>query len=119
VSNKFLLPVVNFITIFFNIEIQTNKPEQASMIGSLDSCGLCYKNIMIVNDTSEVLLQVVASPTIVILTTLEVSFMLLENIYSTDVTHGDHHLRPSYFHSKGCWHHPKILELTEKANQGQ
>jgi len=29
------------------------------------------------------MLQVVASPTIVILMTLEVSFMLLENIYST------------------------------------
>jgi hypothetical protein len=35
------------------------------------------------------LLQVVVSPTIVILTTLEVSFMLLANIYSTGITHED------------------------------
>jgi hypothetical protein len=33
------------------------------------------------------MLQVVASPTIVILTTLEVSFMLLDNIYTTGVTY--------------------------------
>ncbi len=39
------------------------------------------------------MLQVVASHTIVILMTLEVSFMLLENIYSTGVTHDDHHMR--------------------------
>ncbi len=37
---------------YFNIEIQTSKLEQASMTGSLDSCVLYYKNIMIVNDTS-------------------------------------------------------------------
>jgi hypothetical protein len=30
---------------------------------------------------------------IVILTTLGVSFMLLENIYSTDFIHDDHHLQ--------------------------
>jgi len=33
------------------------------------------------------MLQVVASPTIVILMTLEVSFILLENIYSTGITY--------------------------------
>jgi hypothetical protein len=38
------------------------------------------------------MLQVVASPMIIILMTLEVSFMLLANIYSTDVTHDDHHV---------------------------
>ncbi len=38
------------------------------------------------------MLQVVASPTIVILTTLEVSFMLLANIYSGGVTHDDCHV---------------------------
>ncbi len=46
-------------------------------------CGLYYEHITIVNDNFIVvrmLLQVVASPTIVILMTLEVSFMLLENI---------------------------------------
>ncbi len=44
---------------------------------------------MIVNEDARVvrmMLQVVASPMIVILTTLEVSFMLLENIYSTVIT---------------------------------
>jgi hypothetical protein len=38
-----------------------------------------------------VTLKVVASPRIVILTTLEVSFTLLENIYSTGITHDDCH----------------------------
>jgi hypothetical protein len=37
-------------------------------------------------------LQVVASPTIIILTTLEVSFMHLAIIYSTGVTYDDHHV---------------------------
>ncbi len=37
-------------------------------------------------------LKVVASPTIIILTALEVSFMLLANIYSRGVTHDDRHL---------------------------
>jgi hypothetical protein len=48
---------------------------------------------------TEVILQVVASPMIVILMTLEVSYMLQENIYSTGVTHDDCHLRLSYFYS--------------------
>jgi hypothetical protein len=43
-------------------------------------------------ESSKVTLQVVASPMIVILTTLEVSFMLLENIYDTGITHDDHHI---------------------------
>ncbi len=38
-------------------------------------------------DSSEVMLHVVASPMIAILMTREVSFTLLENIYSTDITH--------------------------------
>jgi hypothetical protein len=49
---------------------------------------------MIVNDDSQVIgmmLQVVVSATTVILTTLEVSFMLLKNIYGTSITHDDHH----------------------------
>jgi len=53
------------------------------------SCGLYNKHITIVNDDSVMTLQVVASPTIVILTTLEVSFMLLANIYSRGVTRDD------------------------------
>jgi hypothetical protein len=56
------------------------------------ACGLYYKHITIVNDDSIMMLQVVASPTIVILTTLEVSFMLLANIYGRGVTHDIHHV---------------------------
>jgi len=51
--------------------------------------------MMIVNDDFRVVrmrLQVVVSPTIVILTTLEVSFLLLENIYSTGFTHDNSHI---------------------------
>jgi hypothetical protein len=55
-------------------------------------CGLYYKHIMIVNDDSIMTLQVVASPTIVILTTLEVSFMLLAKIYSRGITHDNRHV---------------------------
>jgi hypothetical protein len=52
-------------------------------------------------ELSEVTLQIVVSPTIIILTTLEVSFMVLEHIYSTGVTHDDRHLLSSYFYSTG------------------
>jgi len=52
-------------------------------------------------DPSEVALQVVASPTIVILTNLEVSFTLQKNIDSTGITHYTRHLRLSYFYSTG------------------
>ncbi len=38
-------------------------------------------------------LQVVASPTIIILTTLEVSVMLLANIYSRGINHEDRHVK--------------------------
>jgi len=38
------------------------------------------------------MLQVVVSPTIVILTTLEVSFMLLANVFTRGITHDDHHV---------------------------
>ncbi len=44
-------------------------------------------------------LQVAASPTIVILTDLESSFTLLENIYSTSITYDHRHLRLLYFYS--------------------
>jgi hypothetical protein len=54
--------------------------------------GLYYKHSMIVNDDSIMTLQVEASPTIIILTTLEVPFMLLANIYSTGITHDDCHV---------------------------
>ncbi len=57
-----------------------------------DICGLYYKHITIVNDNSIMMLQVVASPTIIVLMTLEVSFMLLANIYSRGITHDDHHV---------------------------
>jgi hypothetical protein len=54
--------------------------------------GLYYKHITIVNDDSIMMLQVVASPMIVILMTLEVSFMLLSNIYSRGITHDDRNI---------------------------
>jgi hypothetical protein len=50
---------------------------------------------MTVNDDSRVVritLQYVTSTTIIILTTLEVSFMLLDNVYSTGITHDDRHM---------------------------
>jgi hypothetical protein len=61
------------------------------MSHSTGTCALKYIiHLTIVNDDSIVrtmMLQVVASPTIVIMTTPEVSFMLPENIYSTGVTY--------------------------------
>ncbi len=56
------------------------------------SSGLYYKHITIINDESIMMLQVVASPMIAILMTLEVSSMLLANIYRRGVTHGDRHV---------------------------
>ncbi len=56
---------------------------------SITISGLYYKHITIVNDDSMMTLQVVASPTIIILTTLEVSFMLLANIYGRGITYDD------------------------------
>jgi hypothetical protein len=64
-------------------------------------CGLYYKDIIIANDDSRVIrmmLQVVASPMIVILTTLEVSFML---IYSTGITYDCHLQSSKYSYSTG------------------
>ncbi len=46
----------------------------------------------------------------------EVSFMLLASIYSTGITHDDHHLRSSYFYSTGhrflsiCVMSPKVAK---------
>jgi len=68
---------------------------------STGSSGLYYKHFMILNAKSTVvrmMLQVVVSPMIVILTTLEVSFMHLENIFSTRVTHD---ICQKYFYSTG------------------
>jgi hypothetical protein len=50
---------------------------------------------------SQVTLQVVASPFIIILTILEMSSIVLGNIYSTGITHDDHHLQLPYFYSTG------------------
>ncbi len=52
-------------------------------------------------ESSQVMLQVVASPTIIILMTLEVSFMLQGNSYSRGVTHDNRHLQSSYFYITG------------------
>jgi hypothetical protein len=54
-------------------------------------------------ELSEGMLQAVASPTIITLMNLKVSFMLLKNIYSTGLTHDYHHLRSSYFYSTYHW----------------
>ncbi len=48
-------------------------------------------------ESREVIPQHEASLMMAILTTLEVSFMILENIYSTGITHDNCHLRLSYF----------------------
>ncbi len=56
-------------------------------------CGLYYKHITILDDNSRVIkmtLQIVASPIIIILMTLEVTFMILENIYI--FTNNDNHV---------------------------
>jgi hypothetical protein len=58
-----------------------------------------YKHFTIVNDNSRVvkmMLQIVASPMIIILMTLQVSFMLLVNIYSTGITHDNRHITIVY-----------------------
>ncbi len=52
-------------------------------------------------ESSEVMLQVVVSPMIVILMTPEVSFTLLANINSTGITYDDRHLCLSYSYSAG------------------
>jgi hypothetical protein len=51
----------------------------------------------------------VASPMIVILMALDVSIMLLENIYSTGFTHDDRHIRSSYFYSTATSHVLKLF----------
>jgi hypothetical protein len=77
----------------------------ASRINQLpvsSTSGLYYKNIRIVNDTSRVIRSDAPSCGItIILTTLEVSFMVIENIYSTGVPHDDCHLQSLYFYSTG------------------
>ncbi len=74
---------------------------QLSHFYSTSPCGQCYKDITIVNDTIGLSVQVVASPTIIIQMTLEVSCMLQENIYGTEITHADRHLQLSHFYCTG------------------
>ncbi len=50
------------------------------------------------------MLKVVASPMIVILTPLGVSFMLLANIFSRGITRDDHHVTIIIY----SWHRPQI-----------
>jgi hypothetical protein len=66
--------------------------QRFNLIPNRNITGLYYKHITIINDNSIMMLQVVASQTIIILITLEVSFMLLANIYSKGVTHDDCHV---------------------------
>jgi hypothetical protein len=54
-------------------------------------------------ELSEVMLQVVASPMIIILTILVVSLTLLKNTYCTGVTHDHRQLRSLYFYIAGHW----------------
>jgi hypothetical protein len=68
------------------------RPFQPSLMYVDKTSGLYYKHVTIITDNSIMTLQVVASPMIVILPTLEVSFMLLANIYSRGVTHDIHHV---------------------------
>ncbi len=66
--------------------------------------GLYYKNIVMVNGTSRVVISDApscGSPKIVILPTLKESFMLSENIYSTGIIDYNIHLQSSYFYSTG------------------
>jgi hypothetical protein len=76
---------------------------------------------MIANDTFRVIRmmpQLGASLTIIILMTLEVSFMLivtsimlLDNIYSTGITHDNCHLQSSYFYSTLVFIGYKIIQI--------
>ena len=75
------------------------------MIGDISTSGLYYKHITIVNDDFRVVrmtLQVVASPMIVILTTLEVSFMPLKIIYSKGIIHDERHRTIIMYLLYGC-----------------
>jgi hypothetical protein len=55
-----------------------------------DTCGLDYKNMTIVNDDCTTIWSITLESSIIL---LELSIMLLENIYSTGVTHDDRHLQ--------------------------
>ncbi len=59
-----------------------------------DFSSFYYEHITIVNDSRVVrmTLQVVVSPITVILMAIEVSLMLLENIYITSITHEDYYI---------------------------
>jgi hypothetical protein len=66
--------------------------------------GLYYKNIVMVNDTSRVVISDApscGSPKIVILPTLKESFTLSENNSCTGITDYNIHLQSSYFYSTG------------------
>ncbi len=76
---------------------------QSYKISLIVNCGLYYKHIRIVNDDFLMMLKVVASPTIVILMNLEVSFILLANIYSRGVTHDDRHETIITYLNTGPW----------------
>ncbi len=73
-------------------------------VGTLRS-GQYYKQLMIVINDPRVIRttpQIVASPMIAVLMTLVVSFTLLENIYSTNVTHNSCHMTiVIYFYNTG------------------
>jgi hypothetical protein len=71
--------------------------------------------LLVFNYTSRVLIMLLESSIML----LESSIMLLQNIYSTDITHDDCHLRSSYFYSSGhkiVWNYGS---LTEEASSVQ
>jgi hypothetical protein len=76
------------------------------------SCGLYYKHTTIVNDDSRVIrmtLQVVASPTIVILMTLEAPMVIiLMTLESTGITYNCHLQSSKYFYITGYRRHYNI-----------
>ncbi len=92
--------IFKFIKYFKNLRTILSKehPQLESILDRYGNnnntySGRYYKNIGIMNDTSRVvrmMIQVGVSPTIVILKTLDVSFKLLEKIYSISITDDCH-----------------------------
>ncbi len=83
------------------------KQKQNNVVPSFNTkIRLYYKNIMIINDTFRVVRMTIVSDSpscalIIILTILEMSSIVPENIYSTGITHDDRHLQLPYFYSTG------------------
>ncbi len=79
---------------FFKCPNLSKRQEKESEIERKKTRDLCYKNMTIVNDATSWSVTLESS-----IMLLESSIKLLENIYSSGVTHDDCHLRMSYFYS--------------------